>query len=528
MRKYKHHISYIVVIAILFGLTIISNSNIGSNSNNVSALSYSGSVGVGFTFNHTLSVSISPSDLVISNLVPGNTLDSNVINVSVASNASYGYTLSAIVNGDNSDLVHTNNSANNDNGNSNNIFSSIATNADLSSLDNSEDTNIWGYNYKDNTVVSPTWSNYNGLSGSMSKTLLDTNTNNTETGIDSIDFKIAAKASKTQPSGTYTEVINFTAVSNVAPMSLLDSFIASGAEQLNGYFKMQDMTHDICESVDIEGSELQLIDVRDNKVYWVAKLKDGNCWMTQNLDLDLSPGKPLTSYDSDLSTDANVYTNTSEEGPYALKKDNEEYGYIYDNGASTWIPERSTIAYNNLNSTTWQNSLDHPYSYDYLDANGNPVYPDTDATKEIAGDHGFSGNYYNWSATIASNNSSVLTTGTAGDTTKNPKNSICPKNWRLPIITYSNSTNEFAILNNLYNNGLTNTSTGLVTSPLWLIKAGSTSSGSVSSNWGFYRSSTVYGEAQTLIMRFGTNNVYTSEIPYGTKGSGFSIRCLAR
>ena len=48
---------------------------------NTSALSYQSSVGVGFTFNPTLSVSISPSDLVISNLVPGSTLDSNVINI---------------------------------------------------------------------------------------------------------------------------------------------------------------------------------------------------------------------------------------------------------------------------------------------------------------------------------------------------------------------------------------------------------------------------------------------------------------
>ena len=118
MRKYKHHISYIVVIAILFGLTTISNSNIDSNSNNVSALSYSSSVGVGFTFNPTLSVSISPSDLIIPSLTPGTTADSNNIIVSVATNAAYGYTLSAMMNGNNNDLTHANGT---------NVFSGIAT-----------------------------------------------------------------------------------------------------------------------------------------------------------------------------------------------------------------------------------------------------------------------------------------------------------------------------------------------------------------------------------------------------------------
>lgn len=48
-----------------------------------------------FTFKPTLSVNISPSDLVISNLAPGTTDDSNSINVSVVTNAAYGYNLSA-------------------------------------------------------------------------------------------------------------------------------------------------------------------------------------------------------------------------------------------------------------------------------------------------------------------------------------------------------------------------------------------------------------------------------------------------
>ena len=57
MRKYKHHILYTIVT--LLSLITINNSD------NISALSYQSSIGVGFTFNPTLSVSLSNSDLTI-------------------------------------------------------------------------------------------------------------------------------------------------------------------------------------------------------------------------------------------------------------------------------------------------------------------------------------------------------------------------------------------------------------------------------------------------------------------------------
>ena len=145
----------LTIIMLSFANITLCSSNIFNNSN-VSALDYSSNVGIGFTFNPTLSISLSSNDLVIPNLVPGSIEDSNSINVSVATNAAYGYTLSANVGDDihnNSNLTHSNNT---------DIFSSIATDANLSSLDDSEDSNIWGYSYKNNTVVSPVWSNYNG------------------------------------------------------------------------------------------------------------------------------------------------------------------------------------------------------------------------------------------------------------------------------------------------------------------------------------------------------------------------------
>ena len=181
--------------------------------NNTSALDYSSNVGIGFTFNPTLSISLSSNDLVISNLVPGSMEDSNSINVSVATNASYGYMLSANVGDDihnNSNLTHSNNT---------NIFSSVATDADLASLTTD---NTWGYSYsKDNGT---TWQSYSGLplysDTEHSAELISTyNPANSK----SIDFKIAANSSNTQPSGEYTNIINFYAVSNPEPPTLYDT-----------------------------------------------------------------------------------------------------------------------------------------------------------------------------------------------------------------------------------------------------------------------------------------------------------------
>lgn len=61
---------------------------------------------------------------------------------------------------------------------------------------------------------------------------------------------------------------------------------------------MQEMTADVC-AVSQEGDSKQLIDDRDGKKYWVTKLKDGQCWMTQNLDYD--GGGTRFDKNSDLS-----------------------------------------------------------------------------------------------------------------------------------------------------------------------------------------------------------------------------------
>ena len=266
-------------------------------------------------------------------------------------------------------------------------------------------------------------------------------------------------------------------------------------------------------------------DSRDNKSYYIAKLKDGHIWMTQNLDLDITAGSTaLTSENTDLSTDQSVYTagNTI----YALKGSGDTYGYTYENGVATWIPERTTIVYNQLSGTTWTNNVNHPYSYDRLDNNGNPVYPDNNVSQAVAGDHGLSGNYYNWTASLASNDS----TNASG----NPTNSICPKGWRLPNIT----NKEFGNLLVQYGIISTNTSTSYIenqssvnsmgATPLYFVRGGFVNGGSLSlsGSYGFCWPSTFSDVSGAYSLRFDSSNVYPQYYDY--RRNGFFIRCVAR
>ena len=469
---------------------------------NTSALSYQSSVGVGFTFNPTLSVNISPSDLVISNLTPDTTSNSNTINVSVATNAAYGYTLSAIMNGNNSSLTHTNGT---------NIFSSIATDASLSNLTTD---NTWGYSYKLSNDTN--WNNYSGLSTETSKTLINSNN---QTSIP-IDFKIAAKASNTQASGTYTGTINFIAVTKPKPINLADAYASAGKTMHNGYYVMQDMTSVICNSVEDIGAQLQVIDIRDDKVYWISKLADNHCWMTQNLDFDIKKNNQgniisLTSELTDL-TDGSLTGIYANGYSYTPNPDNPDISGKY-NGLISWSPGNSTGKAYTLNSLTeWQGSNTEPYSYDRGE-----LYPDSLVTEAIAGNHALVGNYYNWTAAVASNNSSSTTY-------TNAANSICPKNWRLQ------TTGDYNNLYLAYNNNSGSMANGLMNSPTYFMRSGyiwsDNNRGYIGGQqYGVYWTGINYSNIKASTLTITENSVNPDGVSgIIAKNSGYSIRCLAR
>ena len=159
---------------------------------------------------------------------------------------------------------------------------------------------------------------------------------------------------------------------------------------------MQDMTTDICTNTEVigEGSQTQLIDIRDDKVYWATKLADGHCWMTENLDL--AGGTKLYSETSDVPTGYSITKNT----PYFTLPASSISGFYNDSTA---------FVYNSNNKT----------------CDGSPCY-----------------SYYSWPAATlgGKDKDGNIVSSVDIDTAC----SICPKNWKLiiPQIVTANTKKE--------------------------------------------------------------------------------------
>ena len=78
----------------------------------------------------------------------------------------------------------------------------------------------------------------------------------------------------------------------------------SDGDQLSGidYSQFHDSTAAAASIAEGVGS-FSLTDTRDGKPYLVRRLADGNCWMAQNLDLQLYSGLTLSAADTDIEED---------------------------------------------------------------------------------------------------------------------------------------------------------------------------------------------------------------------------------
>lgn len=103
---------------------------------------------------------------------------------------------------------------------------------------------------------------------------------------------IGVKADTSLPAGMYSNNLIISVVAGAPEVTSLD----------NATY-MQDVTPEICANTKIWESDedsAYLIDKRDGKTYKVARLKDGNCWMQEDLKLSLSTDVPLVPEDSDI------------------------------------------------------------------------------------------------------------------------------------------------------------------------------------------------------------------------------------
>lgn len=243
-------------------------------------------------------------------------------------------------------------------------------------------------------------------------------------------------------------------------------------------------------------TQYTLVDSRDNKAYYVAKLADGNIWMTQNLDLDIDSSKTYTSADTDVSV--------------------------------AWTPSRSTYA---TDDTTWEWYTDQPESYDpgelcwngTIDSSGWGGSLDDWAGECSSGSHYQIGNYYNWTAAVAMNDSSGYT-----EYDEDVDQSICPAGWMLPKSgdTLDGSGSFYYLVDEL---SLTAGVSGNIhLTPVYFPYAGYWYgvSGEVG-GYGFYRSSVVYDDFDAFELDFGGHG-YLNPQGYNGRGNGYSVRCVAR
>ena len=105
--------------------------------------------------------------------------------------------------------------------------------------------------------------------------------------------------------------------------------IADDKLSLDNIANMQDMTPEICAKAQTHQTAT-LRDTRDGNTYTVAKLKDGKCWMTQNLRII---NKTITPADSDVTTNYAIPASSIN----GFSSNNTSNAYVdNDGGLYTW------------------------------------------------------------------------------------------------------------------------------------------------------------------------------------------------
>ena len=385
-----------------------------------------------------------------------------------------------------------------------NTSSIIATAGGVGLTLSSLEPNTWGYNLGTEAPTDTT--TYSAVPTDNSTPIQTKDTSATNSANDTYTLSFGAKVDTTTASGAYSNTLTIAVVAE--PRSLTLSEITN----------MQEMTPKIC-AASVENETKRLTDARDGKQYWVAKLKDGNCWMTQNLDLDLSTSEALTPDDSDVSRSWTPGNDTLTDGTQTTGDYEAEWSWSLGDYVLT-TPNAGTSC-----GTSGISNFGDCTSVGFQSVAGMTPMTDGDATDVISGStynaHYHVGNHYTWNAATA---------GTGGTiTSTNATDSICPKGWQLPTSNNSNS-GSFQALTNAYSisSNAAGSTAILVSAPLYFVRSGFVASGSL---WyaglsGFYLSSTASSNTSGVhYLSFSSGGVNPSNFFYRYYGQ--SVRCLA-
>ncbi len=336
------------------------------------------------------------------------------------------------------------------------------------------------------------------------------------TEIDNYTLNIGARIDTRLPAGQYENTILFSVVAN--PQTI---------RTLGDLTYMQEMSTLSCENSSLHETK-QLIDLRDNKDYWVAKLADGNCWMTQNLALDLNSNKALTSSDTDLNSKSSWTPDTSTETTVPVKEETpNQYatrswnlGDYFIVNPKLYLPCNQGPGLDKWASVLPGQTLGRCENFQNI------------AFVESYNAHLLVGNYYQFgAATAGSGNVKISEVSDAG---RNVADSICPKGWKMPVSNIDAEPPINGTYDNLFNQYMDEEAgvEQIADAPLYLIKGGliylHLGMLRFAGAEGSYTTATMEDDEMRYTAGINGDRVSMGSYSHNNRHVGMFVRCLAR
>ena len=395
-----------------------------------------------------------------------------------------------------------------------------------------------------------------------------------------IHTKVASYASST---GTGSLSVNATYKANISSTQLAGNYLGKVKYTLVHPVADYPNTFHIAQNVSAWKDELNvgdtivMMDVRDNKLYTAAKLADGNIWMTQDLDFDIDSSKTYTSKDTDLPENTtwtpNFSTHDSDDHSWSWASDTPE---SYDPG------EQYSLTYNDLigiylDGCTYDSCDDSIYNlliekyksladaqryfltcqsgtcdaeiYNQLTNEWKDFLATCDSSFEncdesimpfdendpdlLKGPSQYrKGNYYNWTAAVAMNDTSgqvYLPDSGVDLLSVTTDQSICPAGWALP--RPGTGEDSFGALLDAYNIDYDSFDIGdndiLQSDPLFFTSNGMWSGYLNNYDTGLYWTPVADFAPLSFDYQFSIGN-YSDPLSYQLRDYGLSVRCIAR
>ena len=280
-----------------------------------------------------------------------------------------------------------------------------------------------------------------------------------------------------------------------------EAYARAGKTEDEGYLVAQDLDLSACHTIAITQNKT-LKDIRDGNTYFVGKLKDGNCWMMDNLRLD-----PSNTTTANRMSEENTNATTA-----AIQN--------YLNGGNTAGEEGwSSIAVADVDTNFSENGRTIPKinnaNKDVLATGYGPASSEGKAKMGVL--------YNLCAASVGTYCYDVGQGANKEGTDVDVAYDVCPVNWRMPT---GGADGEFGRLNQKYNTTMTATDNKSLQHNFSATLAGFYNVSSVNSKnrWGYWWSSTYYGGNAVYGLYTSSSDVYPDNNL--SREFGYSVRCV--